>query len=79
MKFNYNKLRGRIIEKFGSVNAFAEAYGVSRQTMSLKLNGKVAISTTDIIKMSDPDFLDIPESEFPVYFFDLTLHEMQSY
>lgn len=69
MKFNYNKLRGRIIEKFGSINAFADAYGISRQTMSAKINGRVSISTEDIVKMSSPDFLDIHETDYHEYFF----------
>jgi len=73
---DYSKLRGRIIEKFGSVNAFADAYGVTRQTMSLKLNGKVAISVQDIEKMSAPEFLDIQPCEYHLYFFTQKVHEM---
>lgn len=69
MKFDYSKLRGRIIEKFGSIGAFADAYGVSKVTMSRKLNGLVRISPEDIVMMSKPDFLDIQPSEYHEYFF----------
>ena len=69
MGFNYSKLEGRIVEKFGSRRAFAEAFGVSENTISRKLNGKVAISTADIIKMSSEDFLDIPAERYHEYFF----------
>ena len=69
MSFCYRKLRGRIIEKFGSVKAFAEAYGISLNSMSRKLNGKTTITTADIVKMSAPEFLDIAPNEVHEYFF----------
>ena len=74
MEFDYSKLRGRIIEKFGSIKAFAKAYGLSHVTMSNKLNGKVAISMDDIVKMSRPELLDIQPSEFHLYFFVIKVH-----
>lgn len=67
--FNYSKLTGRIIEKFGSRRSFAEAYGVSENTISKKLNNKMAITTDDIVRMSSKEFLDIPSSEYHDYFF----------
>ena len=36
MSFNYSKLRGRIIEKFGTQGCFARKLGVSERTLSLK-------------------------------------------
>lgn len=74
MQFDYSKLRGRIIEKFGSIKAFAEAYGLTPVTMSNKLNGKVSVSTDDIVRMSAPEFLDIPPSEYHTYFFTPKVH-----
>ena len=76
MAFDYSKLRGRIIEKFGSIKAFAEAFGVSAVTMSNKLNGKVAISPDDIVKMSE--LLDIRPEEYHLYFFKIKVHEMRT-
>lgn len=75
MAFDYSKLRGRIIEKFGSIKAFAKAYGLSHVTMSNKLNGKVAISQDDIMKMAKPELLDIQPEEIHEYFFALKVHE----
>lgn len=75
MNFDYRKLRGRIVEKFGSIKAFADAYGISTVTMSNKLNGKVAISQDDIVKMASCEMLDIPPSRYHEYFFTLAVHE----
>ena len=69
MKFNYSKLTGRIIEKFGSRKAFAEACGFSEHTISKKLSGKMGITTNDIVKWSSPELLDIATSDIPDYFF----------
>lgn len=69
MKFNYSKLTGRIIEKFGTRKAFAEACGFSENTISQKLSGKMAITTQDIVKWSSPELLDIATTDIPEYFF----------
>lgn len=74
MEYDFSKLRGRIIEKFGSIRAFAKAYGLSYVTMSNKLNGKVGISSDDIVKMSKPELLDIPPAEYHLYFFVIKVH-----
>lgn len=74
MAFDYSELRGRIIAKFGSIKAFAKAYGISNVTMSNKLNGKIAISMDDIVKMSAPELLDIPPIEYHIYFFTRKVH-----
>jgi hypothetical protein len=67
--FDYSKLIGRIVEKFGTRGAFAAAYGISENSMSQKLNGKMKITTDDIIEWIKPQFLDIAVEEIPVYFF----------
>lgn len=67
--FDYSKLIGRVIEKFGTRRAFAEALGISENAMSQKLTGKMAITTDDIKKWCLPEFLDIPCDEIGVYFF----------
>lgn len=74
MEFDYSKLRGRIIERFGSIKSFAKAYGLSHVTMSNKLNGKIAISMDDIVKMSRPELLDIEPIEYHLYFFKIKVH-----
>lgn len=67
MAFNYNKLKGRIVEKYGTQTKFAEAFDVSENTMSLKLNNKVRFTSDDIVKAVD--MLGIPPEEVGLYFF----------
>lgn len=75
MKFDYSKLWLRIIEKFGSQRAFAEAVGRSENTISKKLSGKMSITTQDICKWIEPDLLDIAVEEIPQYFFKIKVQE----
>ena len=69
MKFNYNKLRGRIVEKYGTLSNFSEAIGISFVALSKKMNNLIAISQKEIIKWSE--LLDIAPNEIGVYFFTL--------
>lgn len=71
MAFDYSKLRGRIVEKFGTIKAFSKAYGITNVSMSKKLNGKTAISPDDMKKMSSPELLDIQPKEYHEYFFKI--------
>ena len=73
--FDYSKLTGRIIEKFGTRKAFAEAYDISENAMSQKLSNKMAITTDDIKAWCKPEFLDIPCDEIGVYFFTQKVQE----
>jgi transcriptional regulator with XRE-family HTH domain len=73
--FDYSKLTGRVIEKFGSRKAFAKAYGISENAMSRKLRGKNGITINDIVRMSQPEFLDIEAKDFPAYFFTQKVQE----
>lgn len=67
MNFKYQKLRGRIVEKFGSIGAFADAVGISRTQMSKKLQGKAGISQKEIIQWSE--ILDIEQAEYSDFYF----------
>lgn len=67
MEFKYNKLRGRIVEKFGSQNAFAKHIGVSHITISNKLHGNIGFSQADIMKWAEA--LEIKLEEIGIYFF----------
>jgi hypothetical protein len=73
--FDYSKLIGRIIEKFGTRRAFAEYVGISENSMSQKLTNKMAITTDDVILWSTPEFLDIPCEQIGLYFFTLKVQE----
>lgn len=67
MPFSYNKLRGRIIEKYGTQSNFAENLGISVNALSRKMNCKTGLSQKDIEEWSEK--LNIPISEYGKYFF----------
>lgn len=70
--FDYSKLRGRIVEKFGTITNFAERLSISRVSVDYKLNNKVQISRSDIIEWSK--LLDISPEEYGIYFFTQKLN-----
>lgn len=65
--FDYSKLRGRIVEKFGTIEAFSESVGISNVSVSKKLNNKVDISREDILTWAK--LLEITPKEYGTYFF----------
>lgn len=67
MPYHYSKLRGRIIEKYGTHEKFAEKLGISRNSLSLKMTGKTGFSQADINRWSE--LLDIKTNEIGDYFF----------
>lgn len=69
MSFDYSKLRGRMVEKYGSQTAFVKAFGVSENVFSQKMNHKVRFTSDDIVKIVD--MLEIPSEEIGIYFFNL--------
>lgn len=69
LPFDYSKLRGRIVEKYGSAQRLCEDFGVTNVHFSRKLNGKVSFTQDDIVKLVD--LLDIEPSEIGAYFFAL--------
>ena len=64
----YNKLRGRIIEKFGTIEKFADALGITRITVSNKLNDKSNFSRDDIILWASA--LEVSQDNIGSYFFE---------
>ena len=67
MNYSYNKLIGRIIEKYGTRKKFAETIQMSENSLSLKLNGKTGFSQEDVKLWAE--LLDIDVSEYGSYFF----------
>ena len=65
--YDYSKLRGRIVEKYGTLSDFAKALGITLVVVSQKMNNKSGFSRADIEKWSN--LLDISSSEYDVYFF----------
>ena len=73
MAYNYNKLRGRIVEKIKTQRAFANAMGWSERTLSLKMNGVRYWDQPDINKAME--LLGISLDEIQVYFFDIIVQQ----
>ena len=64
---SYAKLRGRIVEKFGSQSAFAKAMGWRKALLSAKLNNKSEWRFPEVMKACE--LLGISLSEAHMYFF----------
>ena len=67
MGFEYNALRGRIVEKYGTQAKFAQELGISPTAMSEKMTCKVGFSQKDIERWRK--LLDIEHDEIGKYFF----------
>ncbi len=68
MSYNYSKLRGRIIEKYGSIKVFGKEMNWSEPTAYNKLNNKKYWKQDEINRASD--LLDIPGNQITTYFFN---------
>lgn len=74
LKYDFDKLRGRIREKLGSEAKFAEKLGISSASLSSKFNNKSDFSSTEISRAMDDDVLDISIDEIGLYFFTKNLN-----
>lgn len=66
-KMDFSKLRGRIVEKYGTMAKFSTAIDFGRPKLSEKMNSKRYFNTNDILLLCDR--LDIPKEEIGDYFF----------
>lgn len=64
----YDKLKGRIVEKYGSQSKFARKMGVHPVSVNQKMVGKVGFTVENIRKWSE--MLDIDRDEIGRYFFE---------
>lgn len=62
-----NKIKGKIIEHGYNMESFAKAIGISRQTLTKKLNGSSEFTVSEIYKICET--LNIANSEIGTYFF----------
>lgn len=67
--FDYRKLKGRIVEKYNTMTAFAEAIGKPTQQITNKINDGSAFNSNTVIEWADA--LDIELSDYGIYFFTL--------
>jgi hypothetical protein len=67
--YDYSKLLGRIVEKYGTQSKFSGAFGMSERSLSLKLNDHGAFKQPEITRACE--LLEISEADIPIYFFTL--------
>ena len=66
MAFDFSRLRGRIVEKFGSCDRFATAMGHSKVWLSSRLNNVGQWRAEEMREAAA--LLEIPAKEIPAYF-----------
>lgn len=64
--YQYPKLRGRIIEKYGTLKEFFKLLSISQVQASKKINGKAQFSQSDMAEWGE--LLDIDLQEIGVFF-----------
>ena len=62
----YPKLKGKIIERYGTIRRFAKVMKKTPDTIGNKLNGKSAWKDKDIVTACE--LLNIPKCETHIYF-----------
>ena len=67
LEYDYSKLKGRIVEKYGTQRAFAEALGTTQVAVSNKMNQKSGFDTKDIERWSD--LLGIDRADYSLFYF----------
>lgn len=66
MLFDFSRLRGRIVERFGSCERFAAAMGRSKVWLSVRLSNAVQWRAEEIREAAE--ILEIPVEEIPSFF-----------
>ena len=66
-RYDYSRLRGKIVELFKTQQAFSTKLGVANTTLSRKLNCGCGFTSTEIDGARQ--LLGIPDSELSSYFF----------
>ena len=67
VRFNYAKLRGRIIEILGTQGRFASEMGLTPAMVSETLKNRRRFTQQEILKAME--ILQIPDDEMKAYFF----------
>lgn len=69
--FNYDKLRGKIIEKYRSISNFAKQLGVAQSGLYMIISSGKPLSSVKIIEMCE--LLEITQEEIGSYFFECSV------
>ena len=67
IEFDYSKLRGRIVEKIGSLMEFSNLVGISPTSLNDRLQSRIAFTQRDIFKAIE--ILEISDDDISEYFF----------
>ena len=67
MAKDFSKLKGLIVEKYGTRNAFCAALGKSPDWLSRRLNNQIQFDSDDMMQIID--LLGIDPQNIHVYFF----------
>ena len=73
MCFDYSRLRGKIREHFGTEDAFAKELGISRTSLSQRLNNRLEFSQQEMNKCCL--LLGIDLSDIKAYFFTVEVQK----
>lgn len=65
---SYQKLRAKIVERFGTMNAYASYLGLSTTSLSAKLTKKTDFTRKEILAWCSN--LGIATKDIPTYFFE---------
>lgn len=65
--YNFNRLRGKIVEICGTQGEFARRMGLSEHTMTQKMNGRVPFNQFEIDRAVG--ILSLEKEDIPAYFF----------
>lgn len=67
IKFNYAKLRGRIVEKYRTITEFSKTSGIRAEQFTDAFKGERTFTQSEIKTICD--LLEIPDAEIATYFF----------
>lgn len=68
MKFNFDKLKGKIKEVYNTQNDFANALGIAPNTLSMKLSNQFDFSSEEIIKAVELLKINTGEEAWNIFF-----------
>ena len=68
IRYNFDKLKGKIKEVFNTQNEFAEALGIAPNTLSSKLNNQFDFSSNEISRAVDLLNISSPIEAWNIFF-----------
>lgn len=75
MIFNFDKLLGRIKEKYKTNAAFCLKLKISEKSFSEKINNKKDFRSREVVRMQQ--LLEIPKEEIPIFFYNYEVQKIE--